>query len=600
MGKVLLVCRLAARDLRHRPGQAVMLLLAIVAATSTLTLGLLVHGGTSPTYLTTRRETAGPDIVAISASSGTAHSTTPADLAALTRLTGAPGVTGHAGPYPAVWATLRVHGISAGVMAEGRNAAPASIDQPKVTQGGWVRGGGVVVEQAFAEALGVRAGDRVTLNGRPFLVAGIAVTAAIPPYPNAAWSTQWSPFASPGLIWLTQADAKAVATRAWAPFYILNLKLANPAGAWSFGPAPTTSTTAPAVLPWQDIEQEDVQILLVEQRDLLTGSWLLGLLAVASLAVLVAGRMAEQARRVGLLKAVGATPRLVAAVLLAEFMLLALVAAAAGLAIGWLIAPLLSRPGAGLLGSPGAATLRLPTVGVVVGVALAVTLIATFRPVRRAARTSTVSALADTARPPRRRAWLIALSAHLPPSLLIGMRVASRRPRRIVLTVATVAITVSGIVAVLIARATDAQHLRAATALSNPRTGRLDEVMLVMTIMAITLAAVDMLFVTWATVQDSGRSSAVTRALGATPAQVSGGLSAAQLLPALLGALLGIPGGIGIYEAASNGGATTIPAFAWLVLVVVVTLLVVAVLTAIPARAGARRPAAEVLQSEVA
>ena len=598
MGKVMLVCRLTIRDLGRHRGEAVMLLLALVATTSTLTLGFLVHGGTSPSYLTTRRQTAGPDIVATSASSGPGHSTTPADLAALTRLTGAPGVIGHTGPYPVAWARLQAHGISAGAMAEGRGAAPASIDQPKVIQGGWVRGGGVVVEQSFAQALGVRTGDRVTLNGRPFRVAGIAVTAAIPPYPNAAWSAQWSPFADPGLVWLTRADAEAVATPALPPFYILNLKLANPAGAWSFGNA-QASPTAPGILPWQDIEQEDVQLLLVEHRDLLTGSWLLGLLAIASLAVLVGGRMAEQTRRVGLLKAAGGTPGLVAAVFLAKYMLLALAAAAAGLATGWLTAPLLRRPGAGLLGSAGAPALGVPAAGVVVGVALAVTLIATFRPVRRAARTSTVSALADTARPPRRRAWLIALSAHLPPPLLIAMRVASRRPRRIVLSVATVAITASGIVAVMIAHATDTQRLGTASPLTNPRTGRLDEVMLVVTIMAVTLAACNILFVTWATAQDSRRTSAVTRALGATPAQLSGGLSVAQVLPALAGAILGLPGGIGLYASVSNAPATTPPLW-WLITLILGTVVLTAGLTSVPARLASRRPVGEILQSEVA
>ena len=38
------------------------------------------------------------------------------------------------------------------------------------------------------------------------------------------------------------------------------------------------------------------------------GAWLAGLLAIASVAVLAGGRMAEHTRRVGLLKAVGGTP----------------------------------------------------------------------------------------------------------------------------------------------------------------------------------------------------------------------------------------------------------------------------------------------------
>src|ERR1017187_9188827 len=94
-----------------------------------------------------------------------------------------------------------------------------------------------------------------------------------------------------------------------------------------------------------------------EQQALLAGSWLLGVLAKASVAVLVGGRMADQIRRVGLLKAVGGTPGLVAAVLLAEYMFLALLAAVAGLLIGRLTAPLLTNPGSGLLGNASSPTL---------------------------------------------------------------------------------------------------------------------------------------------------------------------------------------------------------------------------------------------------
>jgi hypothetical protein len=43
-----------------------------------------------------------------------------------------------------------------------------------------VSAGGVVVERAFADALGVRAGDYLSLNGRRFRVDGIAVTSAVP------------------------------------------------------------------------------------------------------------------------------------------------------------------------------------------------------------------------------------------------------------------------------------------------------------------------------------------------------------------------------------------------------------------------------------
>ena len=89
--------------------------------------------------------------------------------------------------------------------------------------------------------------------------------------------------------------------------------------------------------------------------------------------------------------------------LLAEYVVVALLAAAAGLAVGWLAAPLLTDPGAGLLGRAGAPTLTLSTVGLVTAVALGVAVAATFVPAVRAARTSTVLALADSAAHPGAR-----------------------------------------------------------------------------------------------------------------------------------------------------------------------------------------------------
>src|SRR6266516_3584460 len=106
------------------------------------------------------------------------------------------------------------------------------------------------------------------------------------------------------------------------------------------------------------------------------------LLALASVAVLVGGRLAEGTRRVGLLKATGGTPGMVAATFLAENLFLALVAAIAGLLAGWRAAPLLSKPEADLVGAPGAPPLTLVTVVVALGVALASTLVPAIRAAR--------------------------------------------------------------------------------------------------------------------------------------------------------------------------------------------------------------------------
>src|ERR1700683_908715 len=98
--------------------------------------------------------------------------------------------------------------------------------------------------------------------------------------------------------------------------------------------------------------------------------------------------------------------------------------------------------------------------------------------------------------------------------------------------------------------------------------------------MLIVLAAVNAIFIAWTTALEARYPSALARALGATPEQVTAGLSVAFLPPALLGALLGIPGGIGICDAAKRGGGVTpFPSALGLVAIVVVTLLVIAVLT---------------------
>src|SRR5881392_1952019 len=75
----------------------------------------------------------------------------------------------------------------------------------------------------------------------------------------------------------------------------------------------------------------------------------------------------------------------------------------------------------------------------------------------------------------------------------------------------------------------------------------------------------------------------------------STGLTAAQLLPAVPGVLLGIPLGIGLFAAADHGALITVPPAWWLAVAVLATLAAVAGLAAVPARIGARRPAAEIL-----
>ena len=117
----------------------------------------------------------------------------------------------------------------------------------------------------------------------------------------------------------------------------------------------------------------------------------------------------------------------------------------------------------------------------------------------------------------------------------------------------------------------------------------------------VALAAVNAILNTWATMLDARQNSALARALGATPQQVTAGLSASQILPALVGALLGIPGGIGLVAAVNKDGKhMMLPPLWWLVATVLGTVVTVAAITVVPAWLGTRRPAGEVLQAELA
>ena len=615
MGKLSLIGRLVGRDLRHRPGPAVLLVLAITAATATLTLGLVLHGVTNQPYLQTRVAAKGPDVVAQLGGQGRGASGSAAAVRARTEaqvktLTGKPGVIGYSGPYPVASAAVRARGLTAGVEVEGRAQAQASLDQPKVTAGTWVRPGGVVLERTFAEALGVSVGDRVTLNGRAFRVVGIAVTAAGLPYPNLCYYPGGGCiFDLPGrftasdigFAWVTEPGARSLASARAPLYYFLNLKLKDPATASAFASRYGSGPNSPLLIPWQSIQTGSGLLIQDEQSVLSPAALLTGLLAIACVAVLAGGRMAERIRRVGLLKAVGGSPETIAVVLLAENLVLAVFAAVAGLAIGWLAAPLVASPGAALVGTPGAPALTPSIVGLVLAVALAVALVATLVPAIRGARTSTVSALADAAWQPRRRPWLIALSARLPVPLLLGLRLVARRPRRALLSLASVAVTTAGIVAVLAFHTT--VHLNIAglpRGLGNPVFERDEQVLMVVTVVLFALAALNAICAAWATVLDTGRASALARALGASPRQVTAGIAAAQVLPAVPGVLLGIPLGIGLFDVAAQGTGVVVPPVSWLAGAALGTLVVLATLAAIPARVGARRPVSPVLQADSA
>ena len=85
MGRLLLIRRLVTKDIRHRPAQALLLVLAIAAAATILTLGLALRGATDNPFGRTQSATNGPDVIAalMPTTAGSGNQAGPGQLAAL-------------------------------------------------------------------------------------------------------------------------------------------------------------------------------------------------------------------------------------------------------------------------------------------------------------------------------------------------------------------------------------------------------------------------------------------------------------------------------------------------------------------------------------
>ncbi|MGW5129581.1 ABC transporter permease [Streptomyces sp. NPDC004069] len=595
MGRLALIARLALSGLRRHLLQSAILVLAVTLACTAVTLGTTLRDAAGQSYAQTRAATGGPDVMAMPISTG---DEALRDLAPLLDL---PRVSEHGGPYPVISPMVRAHGLTVQAVAEGRGTTPDAIDHPRLTQGGWVRPGGAVVEHAFALALDVRTGDRLTVAGRTFTVTGVALTAAHKPYPGAEWSPQGGGLShNAGLLWLTEADVRGLATPELPLSYAATLRLDDPEDAQAFVASPAVRAVQANVRAWQEFGLNESRGLRTAHEAVVTGGWLLVALALAGASSLVAGRLAEQTRRVGLFKAVGATPGLVAAVLLAEYLAMALTAGTAGLALGCLLAPALTDPGGGLIGT----ALAAPSTGTVTAVAvtaLAISCGAAAGPAWRAARTTTARALADPARAPRERSALVRDARWLPVPLMLGLRLAARRPRRALLTATSTFTVVTGLSAALTYQAQPPFRLDlGASRLPDPGDVLTSHIVQGVVVALTVLAVVNTVAAAWNAALDARRPLAIARTLGATPGQATAGLVLAQLLPALPAAAVGVPVGIGLCAFLQAGpDSLVVPSAAQTAGTAAAALLALAALTTAPARLSARHPVHKALHSEV-
>jgi putative ABC transport system permease protein len=567
MGRGRLVFGLAWRNVRHRPWQAVLLLLALSLSATTITLALALTESGDRAWHRVARATNGFHVYErVEVPEDASPAQRERVRAEAARLGAEPGVIATGGPWHTAFISGEIDGAPIELKVQTRDASPAAVNQPLVTEGAWLdRREGAVLEDGFADAAGLGPGDTLTIAGQDVPVRGAALTVSSQPYPGEQPTTVWiSPATATRLDVASDADEYEE--------YLVELRLADPDQAPAFAAAHSIEPD----FTWQDRKGESGSDFRELATSLAGMAAFVVALALATAAILVAGRMAAQVRQVGTLKAVGVTPGQVTGVLLVEYLAVAVLATAIGLAAGTLLTPPVARLTRSLSVygalSPSISASRA---AIVLAVVAAVVLLATVRPALRGVRRSTVHSLSSNTRPPHRAGRLIRAIARLPLPLPIGMglRAATRRPGRFVATTFGLTIGIALVIAGLALRtgveefrehgprisAVEAADRAAAGLVDNAdpialaadveNMERISSLGFTIAAFLVGLAMINAVIAAVFSANDSARNHAILRTLGATPRQTVTAFVIAHIAACLLACALGIPLGTALYTA---------------------------------------------------
>lgn len=316
----------------------------------------------------------------------------------------------------------------------------SEIARPLLRDGRWARPGAddeIVVDRAFGLDEGIDVGDRIALatpgGARSFAVVGRAIDLVDCFYPNC----------DPVTTWLDPAGFERLDVDS---IHMGFLRLHDPDSDDRF----IAGLTGRQVGTQGWIDTRDDTLAVYE----IFGAFLsaFGVFVMIAAAVVVAGSMATRAvaRRhdIGLLKAVGATPRQVTAAIVMSHV----VAAAVGVAVGWVLGGFLAPATEVDLGETlgtGGVSFSLPGLLVALMVVELIVVAATIVPAWRAGRVPTTAALASVAARPARGRLLGRATARLGmgPVGLAGVRDAFGRPARSALTAVALALAIVAVLA---------------------------------------------------------------------------------------------------------------------------------------------------------
>jgi putative ABC transport system permease protein len=438
-----LTFRTALANLRSRRLNSVLLGIIIAGGAMSLALAVGLHANASDPYKQTARATNGLD-VHVRAFDGRSN------IASLAR---SPGVKAVAGPYQFADVDVTGRPQNARLTLESMLTRP-KLERPGLSTGRWVRAKGeVVLERSFARARHIHVGDRLAIarsaNLRQLTVVGIAISAARGPFPD------WDPASA----WVAPSTLNAVAPDAQRRGRELHLQLTDRSQSAAFVTAVQRRFPPERVAAYDWREVEDTVTSETSGLTVILGSAsLLALLGAGFvIANAISGRVLAARREIGLLKAAGFTPGGVTGLFVAENLILAVIAGVVGTLASIPITPLLLHRSADLLGTPTPSGFGLQTVlAGVLGTVVIVTIF-TVLPAWRAGRLKVLDAIrlgrtSVSSRPSRTAE--VAARLHLPVAAVVGVKDAFAARSRAVMTILSLILTVTAVVATLGTEAT--------------------------------------------------------------------------------------------------------------------------------------------------
>jgi putative ABC transport system permease protein len=375
----------------------------------------------------------------VAADADVAHLVVYGERSTVAAVAADPEVRASAGPFQTMNADLVQGTELTSIVITALDHHDVAVGRPVQRAGRWVTTGDeIVLDRSFAADLGIGIGDRVELKSgtsAAFTVVGTAVNLTDCFYPQC----------EPGRAWVT-SDGIARLDPGSNQYSQVWLRFAKASEA-----DPFVQRQAQAGV--QGIGGTDSW--LDTRRDFLTldrvfGAFVtaFGLFVLAAAAVVVAGslaaRMVERRKEIGLLGAVGFTPRQVSSALLLEHLTVGLVASIVGWCLAGLLAPKLQLGIGAALGPQGPAWTLLGLVVAALVISVSLTL-ATLVPARRAARRPVSDVIRDA--PSERVGGLTRRLASVPRRLsALGLRDVASQPGRGALTALAVAVAVVGAV----------------------------------------------------------------------------------------------------------------------------------------------------------